>query len=411
MKQEAQTILQVPRTHIDRLVDFLSEAGMQATREDMHLTQESIFIGKVNSNMSFIRICSNNENSMLNIANKLMGTSFILRYVQKVLFFTRETSVVTSRQAALDLAAQLIHEESNRKMMNLVVTSNMDIFKDISKLYDGFQNVFFLGPNNVYDLDEVLNQRPTCVLSAFQSFHGFIQISLLHQCQKDIIAFIRIQQKVYQKQKAKVWPCRARLKLEEALERLSLLNYLKQQKKNRVESVLVAVDIGSSPGGWTYCLSDIGSLCDLVISVDPGKLSFCNNGKLPENVFHFAHLIQDFKLKDFKDSLSHLKSKRSQGSIQLLICSDMNVPVQLIYKLTLEHLKNLFSEQEEYEVLFICAVLTAKKFKGPSEDGIKKSFHEHVCALEKQLRADFKNTNSLQLMGNTTNEKTVVAFN
>lgn len=92
--------------------------------------------------------------------------------------------------------------------------------------------------------------------------------------------------------------CRSYHKLSESLSSLNLKN-------------LVALDVGSSPGGWTEYL--LSQNVEKVISVDPGNMS----EKLDEK--RYTHL----KMK-FEESLPQIKSALGENKIDILVC-DANV--------------------------------------------------------------------------------------
>jgi 23S rRNA U2552 (ribose-2'-O)-methylase RlmE/FtsJ len=72
--------------------------------------------------------------------------------------------------------------------------------------------------------------------------------------------------------------CRAWLKIKEAVERAGF-NSTDHIRGN-------ALDIGASPGGWSYYLAET---CELVIAVDPGKLQ----EPIPDNVAHLCAKVEN----------------------------------------------------------------------------------------------------------------------
>ncbi|KNC69563.1 ribosomal RNA large subunit methyltransferase J, partial [Sphaeroforma arctica JP610] len=55
----------------------------------------------------------------------------------------------------------------------------------------------------------------------------------------------------------------------------------------------VALDIGASPGGWSYWLAD---RCATVVAVDPGALK----APIPSNVIHVQDRIENFLLPEMQ---------------------------------------------------------------------------------------------------------------
>ena len=139
------------------------------------------------------------------------------------------------------------------------------------------------------------------------------------------------------------------------------------------------IDVGASPGGWSYFLS---THCVAVIAVDPGELA----SPVPVNVKHIRKLVQDVDL-------------RKEGPFDIL-CSDMNVPPQELLDITLRSLP----EDMWPEVV----VLTMKCLKGKGSEG--KSFHclieERVCV---PLRQRYVTVALVHLMSNREREMTVLA--
>ena len=92
----------------------------------------------------------------------------------------------------------------------------------------------------------------------------------------------------------------------------SYFNHLYSNKNNNI-----GLDIGSSPGGWTKFLIDIGF--KLVISVDPGKLKL--NKKDMTNVIHIQDKIENV-----------IHSKISKHKYDIIVC-DMNMECKEVIKI------------------------------------------------------------------------------
>ena len=90
-------------------------------------------------------------------------------------------------------------------------------------------------------------------------------------------------------------PCRAAWKLQEVFNRLPELTRVRtcQTSCDTTATISeskgwVALDIGASPGGWSYFLAGLPN-CRRVLAVDPGKMK----EPVPSLVTHLAQRVED----------------------------------------------------------------------------------------------------------------------
>ncbi len=100
---------------------------------------------------------------------------------------------------------------------------------------------------------------------------------------------------------------RAYWKMNEVFLRSNALQELQKNKCNQF-----ALDIGASPGGWSYCLSQF---FDTVVAVDPGQLA----EPIPVNVSHKQMKIQKY-----------LEIIEKNAKFGVIVC-DMNASVHQVY--------------------------------------------------------------------------------
>lgn len=214
------------------------------------------------------------------------------------------------------------------------------------------------------------------------------------------------------------WPSKARLKLEEAFYRYQLQDVVSScraarvNKSGEVERPLVCLDVGASPGGWSYFLSKCAPAIDFIVAVDPGKLA----RPTPANVIHVQKKVEDFPMEATLMADSPLVSTIMSNNHFFMIVCDMNVSLNFLLEKTIDRI----SPNKRPQVL----IITAKKFKGSVDvasdrsvrtvDSVKQkmTFDSLVSLITVKLRDvyKYKFVDSVHLMSNRKTERTIIAL-
>ena len=142
----------------------------------------------------------------------------------------------------------------------------------------------------------------------------------------------------------------------------------------------VAIDIGASPGGWSYELASMPN-CERVYAVDPGALT----PPIPNNVVHLAQKIED--------CTNELTAQNKNG-IDVVVC-DMNSSPRM----TCESLLGL----KDIVNVGAIIVLTFKNFVGG-----RKAFAKAVAEALVLLDGVVVDRELVRLMSGGVEERTVV---
>uniref|UniRef100_A0A0G4HV27 C3H1-type domain-containing protein n=1 Tax=Chromera velia CCMP2878 TaxID=1169474 RepID=A0A0G4HV27_9ALVE len=157
-----------------------------------------------------------------------------------------------------------------------------------------------------------------------------------------------------------------------------------------------AVDIGASPGGWSYVLAtQLG--CDAVVAVDPGAL----HASLPDSIIHLAVKAKE-SVSQIREVITQRRKTKgalvppSEGPFLDAYVCDMNCP-------TCDSV-DTFLLFRELMVPGGAAVITLKNFDGGAQqwrEGLEKAVERLKSVL------DPSSVRMLQLMSNGTEEVTV----
>ena len=138
---------------------------------------------------------------------------------------------------------------------------------------------------------------------------------------------------------------RAYYKLREVATRTNVLKWANDVSESRI----CALDVGASPGGWSYFLS---AKCKHVHAVDPAEMA----SPIPENVTHYQDKIENVVSKEII----------KPNSIHLYVC-DMNANPRVMI--------TVFESATSLLVHGAVVVLTFKSFKDNGGES-KKAFLE-----------------------------------
>lgn len=175
--------------------------------------------------------------------------------------------------------------------------------------------------------------------------------------------------------------CRAQHKLVDALQFL-------EDRQIPVNTELPALDVGAAPGGWTEALLTWGF--SKVMSVDPAAMDAALLAKHPTRIIHFQKSAENAKalLRDAVDGPGY-------GA---LVC-DVNAKASMIARTMLLPLAELLAPGAPL-------VLTLKLMKRATPAAAEAS----ARAAEEALAGLFERFELVHLLGNTPQERTLIAF-